>query len=141
MKNPIIDHYGAYVTRGRHLTPYFEIYGGLVCQFEFHDDMSFNPEEKRYATREAAEMALIRAKCLRRLKEMAYGGGWLPTPHKFDDAPTYTVESTGAYIWYIEGVRFKDCIVRDKAEETITSEERAAFLYVCNPNGSENDGI
>tara|TARA_R100000951_G_scaffold7417_1_gene7068 strand:- start:72 stop:542 length:471 start_codon:yes stop_codon:yes gene_type:complete len=96
-----------------------------------------------YATREAAEMALIRAKALQRLKVLAYGDGWLPdlnddsVEDKFgiyystfsgDFVVCGTLDMDNTFGIYFEA--------GDKAEtalKSLTIQEREAFLYIHKP--------
>ena len=124
MTKPITDHYGAYVTEPtRRLVWYSdeelnnEMWGG------YYDQQTRLELGILYASREAAEMALIRAKCLRRLKEVAYGDGWLPKNEKDGFNLVYDCD-------FGMDVRFKTLGQMRKAEESLTPEEKAAFLYV-----------
>jgi len=94
-----------------------------------------------YATREAAEMALIRAKALQRLKVLAYEGG---TDHLKGGVDKYWILLTGAgaFTWawgeYVQHNLKIDAFFKDKenvfsARETITTDEKSAFLYVYKP--------
>jgi hypothetical protein len=98
-----------------------------------------------YATREAAEMALIRAKALQRLKVLAYEGG---TDHLKGGVDKYWILLTGAgaFTWawgeYVQHNLKIDAFFKDKesvfsARETITTDEKAAFLYIYKPTEGE----
>lgn len=86
-----------------------------------------------YATREAAEMALIRAKCIRRLKEMAYK----------DWRPDYVGHGWQAIMGYAEDVSiyfdawFETEDAMQDAVATTTREEWDAFAYVYKPEDNE----
>lgn len=142
---PIIDHYGRFVTMPDDET--FVYYGesykdgwtvkGIIAKHLYEE--GFNDDDlshvEYYATREAAEMALIRDKCLRRLKEMAYGGGWLPRQPKninrnFEYGGFELSISNGEFVSFRTFIRYKTYEDMVKASKTITPEEKAAFLYV-----------
>jgi len=93
-----------------------------------------------YATREAAEMALIRAKALQRLKAMAYGKGWLP-PEIDAGHGICTLRGVASsdfeYDYNLGNIRFNHYDDASEALETITPAERAAFLYVYKPTEGE----
>lgn len=144
MNKPIIDHYGAYVTEPEEGTYCYSIHFAATDPEPYEVDfcpningqVAFN-SGNLYATREAAEMALIRAKCLRRLKEMAYERGM---PNDYDNTYTisilYALGGLGSPSKSRAGapiqVYFKDYLSATVAYETITPEEKAAFLYVHN---------
>lgn len=143
MAKPVVGPYGEYVTTGEkgHVTNAWT-FGGDVGVYATKACLCENRNWTAYATREAAEMALIRAKCIRRLKEMAYGDGWLPDfnedkeihhiplMYHFNQMCPPTIMQAGGIAL---PVFFKNRKMAFEAYETITPEERAAFLYIYKP--------
>lgn len=128
MTNPIINHYGAYVRAPEKYTPCYKIChasGGVVIL-----SVAWGCITARYAlnlgllyvTREAAEAALTRAKCIQRLSVMAYKD-W--RPKSLNTTWEVIIPAVGGIGIHAETVEQRDVILK-----SITPEDRDAFLYV-----------
>ncbi len=132
MSKPIIGVYGEYVTKPECYTSFtiehVQNKGAMVQETQ---PPLFSPETKtQYATREAAEHALTRAKCIQRLSVMAYGNGWLPK-HSLGGLRIVVRDECDMPV--STGVLARTVMEKQDAEETITPAEREAFLYVYQP--------
>lgn len=149
MPNPITNHYGVYIdipNGGSPLMPWFLSYVGGTLQEEYtgsrcQEAMLMNG--RIYASLNALKAGVIRAKCIQRLSVMAYGGG-INSENLWEiiyveQLPqVWQVVPLGSYGSVIKlPVHFSGKLEAAHAAETITPEERAAFLYVYKEGENE----
>ena len=141
---PIIGAQGEYVTEPKHGTVLWvaDLWRGRSVKTKFSLG---NFRHKRsvkvgnaYATREAAEMALIRAKCLRRLKCIDGCVSAAIAPIQ-TDSYFYVYFDSPTQGGHIPDICYTTSKKAREAFDTITPAETAAFLYTYQPEEKEDE--
>lgn len=140
MKNEILDHYGAVISAPIPNKIYYTVnyVSKRTAKIMAYEGISASSTPYYWASRKAAKMEIIRADCIRRLKEMAYGDG---IPKDFDN--TYTISILRAFgslgspsksrAGIVIDAYFKEYQTALIAFDSIIDKEKSAFLYVYKP--------